>query len=78
MRHGKFYIFLEKKDKCNKDFASIEELQTRIKKLVGNDLRFLNQLYFINDVITMFDNASCDKLSTRVKGHNWLNQWYEG
>lgn len=73
------FIFMKRKPTVNKDFASVEELQTRIKKL-ENDLRVLNKLYFINDVYhDVSITESCDKLGiTRVTGHNWLNQWNEG
>ena len=69
------FIFMKRKPTVNKDFASVEELQTRIKKL-ENDLRVLNKLYFINDVYhDVSITESCDKLGiTRVTGHNWLNQ----
>jgi transposase len=70
---------MKRKPSINKDFASVEELQTRIKKL-ENDLKVLNKLYFINDVYhDVSITESCDKLGiTRVTGHNWLNQWNEG
>jgi transposase len=70
---------MKRKPTVNKDFASAEELQTRIKKL-ENDLRVLNKLYFINDVYhDVSITESCHKLGiTRVTGHNWLNQWNEG
>ena len=70
---------MKRKPTVNKDFASVEELQTRIKKL-ENDLRVLDKLYFINDVYhDVSITESCDKLGiTRVTGHNWLNQWNEG
>jgi transposase len=70
---------MKRKPSVNKDFASVEELQTRIKKL-ENDLRVLNKLYFINDIYhDVSITESCNKLGiTRVTGHNWLNQWNEG
>jgi len=70
---------MKRKPTVNKDFASVEELQTRIKKL-ENDLRVLNKLYFINDIYhDVSITESCNKLGiTRVTGHNWLNQWNEG
>jgi transposase len=73
------FIFMKRKPSVNKDFASVEELQTRIKKL-ENDLRVLNKLYFINDIYhDVSITESCNKLGiTRVTGHNWLNQWNEG
>ena len=73
------FIFMKRKPSVNKEFASVEELQTRIKKL-ENDLRVLNKLYFINDIYhDVSITESCNKLGiTRVTGHNWLNQWNEG
>ena len=86
IRHGKFYIlvclyyfFMGRKPSINKDFASVEELQIRIKKL-EHDVKVLNKLYFINDLYhDVSITESCKKLGiTNVTGHNWLKQWNKG
>jgi len=73
------FINMKRKPTINKDFASVEELQIKIKRL-EKDLKVLNKLYFINDIYhDVSITESCKKLGiTRVTGHNWLNQWNEG
>jgi transposase len=73
------FIHMTRKPSINKDFASVEELQIRIKRL-EQDVKVLNKLYFINDIYHGVSiTESCKKLGiTRVTGHNWLNQWNEG
>lgn len=70
---------MNRKPSINKDYASVEELQIRIKKL-EKDVKVLNKLYFINDIyhdVSIIE--ACRKLGiSRVTGHNWLNQWNKG
>lgn len=70
---------MKRKPGINKSYASVEELQTRIKNL-EQDIKVLNKLYFINDIYhDVSISESCKKLGiSRVTGHNWLNQWNKG
>lgn len=70
---------MKRKSPINKDFASVEEIQNRIKRL-EKDVKVLNKLYFINDIYHGISiTQSCEKIGiTRVTGYNWINQWNKG
>lgn len=67
---------MSRKASINKEHASVENIQDRIKYL-EQDIKVLNKLYFINDIYHDISiTESCEKLGvSRVTGQTWLKQW---
>ncbi len=62
----------------NKDHATVEEIQNRIKSL-EQDIKVLKKLYFINDIYHDYTvSETCEKLGiTKPTGQKWLKNWNE-
>ena len=67
---------MSRKAFLNKDHATIEEIQTKIKSL-EQDIKVLNKLYFINDIYHGYTvSKTCEKLGiTNPTGFKWLKNW---
>ncbi|WP_409199305.1 transposase [Methanobrevibacter sp. DSM 116169] len=67
---------MSRKAFLNKDHASVEEIQNRIKRL-EQDIKVLNKLYFINDIYHDYSvSETCEKLGiTNPTGLKWLKTW---